>query len=194
MVDFYVEREMERSDKEGRTPLLLAAYGGHCESCGFLLKLTRAKNCTDNHDQNALHLAAESQRLDKVLGEMLVEAGVRLDARDDTGMTPLLLAARCGSISGTSVLLELGADPYVSNKKGHTMHHIAAGFNFYDWMLQFSAPTPIASMLQVRIIQLKEKIIELQKDFKKTKCRDERIKKRSCHPGIRNCLRAICCN
>ena len=169
---------MERGEAEGRAPLLLAALGGHTEACEMLLRHTRSKNCTDNQAQNALHLAAGSQRLDKVLGQLLVGAGVRLDARNRTGMTPLLIAAQCGSILGTSVLLGLGADPNLCNQQGHTMHHIAAGSNFYDWMLEFSAPQPLASALQVKIIKLQDKIKELYAAFKKTKCRDERIKKR----------------
>ena len=52
---------------------------------------------------------------------LLAEAGADLEARSNTGMTPLMFAVRSGGIDVTRDLLDYGADPQATAPDGTTM-------------------------------------------------------------------------
>lgn len=57
---------------------------------------------------------------------VLAEAGVDLDHRAHSGITPLMLGAARGSLAAVRALLENGADPYATDHAGLTALHWAA--------------------------------------------------------------------
>jgi ankyrin repeat protein len=59
----------------------------------------------------------------------LLAAGTSVDARDETGNTPLMLAALGGSLKAFQTLCEAGADPHARNANGYTALHFAAQAN-----------------------------------------------------------------
>jgi len=59
---------------------------------------------------------------------VLLDAGANLEARDEQGMTPLMLAARGhGNPDVLSVLLDAGADGTARNSAGQTAFDLAGG-------------------------------------------------------------------
>ena len=52
--------------------------------------------------------------------EALCAHGAELDARDNDQWTPLIYAAGCGHTKICEMLLALGADPSLKNKRGKT--------------------------------------------------------------------------
>ncbi|KAM3318538.1 hypothetical protein ACQJBY_035977 [Aegilops geniculata] len=73
----------------------------------------------------ALHFAAGKGRL-RVCRYLVEELGVDVDAVDDGGRTPLLVALIHGSTNTASYLLDHGADPGKADDKGFApLHHAA---------------------------------------------------------------------
>ena len=58
--------------------------------------------------------------------KVLLEAGADLEARNESGHTPLDWAALAGNAGAVMVLLEVGANLEARNESGHTPLHIAA--------------------------------------------------------------------
>jgi ankyrin repeat protein len=70
---------------------------------------------------SALHKACLDGNVDIV--RMLLEKGSPLDGRDDQGFTPLLAAASQRHFEIVKMLLELGANPSLSNESQSSLLH-----------------------------------------------------------------------
>ena len=178
----YVQHELARRDSAGRIPLLLAAEGGHAETIDLLLQHCRDPNSSDHSGQTALHLAATVDKLTDSIACALVEAKAQVDHQDNEGLTPLMVAASAGSIRSTSALLSLGANPAVVDQQGDCMHHHAAAQEQADWMIQFTAPPQSSAKLEKRMVQLQGASDEAHSEWKQTKFKDNKEKRRCSHP------------
>ena len=131
LIDALVEHgardDFETVDTLGRTPLLLAAGGGHSSAVGRLLDLGADAGARSRLGGTALMAAARCGSVEVI--DVLVERGVQgdLDAVDEGGWTALLDAAATSSSPGAvRRLLELGADAGVRAKDGTTLLMAAA--------------------------------------------------------------------
>ena len=101
------------TDNTGDTCLILAAYHGRTETVRYLVGLPEvdvnhnADNCC-----SALHSAV----------------GAGIDARDEEGRSPLLVASIEGGLSVVKVLVEAGADVCVTDNDGDTCLTLASYF------------------------------------------------------------------
>ncbi|NWW13613.1 ANR24 protein, partial [Oreocharis arfaki] len=92
---------LNSKDKDGSTPLILAAKMSHSELCRYLLHRGAAVNSRDLQGRTALMLACESGSVDTV--EVLVSAGARVAVVDATGHD----AAHYGLATGNALIQHL---------------------------------------------------------------------------------------
>jgi len=97
----------------GETPLMLAALKGELDWAQRLL--TRGAR-SHQEGWSPVHYAATGPEV-KLL-QLLVERGAPLDARSPNGTTPLMMAARYGTVDGVAYLLARGADKSLKNDLG----------------------------------------------------------------------------
>lgn len=107
----------------------LAAANADVRVLEFVLSLGGNVDARVHTQLSPCHVAAEHGLVDNVLA--LVDAGARLDALDYYGNSILYFAARAEENSrGRSlvrVLLQLGADPLLTNDRGEFPVHVASG-------------------------------------------------------------------
>lgn len=101
------------------TPLLLAASKGHAEVVRVLLDSGARVADLDCNDQTPLHRAAGAGR-GAVVKLLLAETGVKVNAPDKEGNTPLHLAMYEQHEGPVRALLDAGGSTKSKNNKGET--------------------------------------------------------------------------
>ncbi len=100
---------IHETDPDGRTPLHLAAMGGHEGAARLLVDRGSDLAALDAQGRTPLHQAAEMGS--GVLVDLLVDAGSEVEARDLWGRTPLFLAANWGNdLEAVERLIAAGAN------------------------------------------------------------------------------------
>lgn len=124
-------------DRTGRTPLMWAVYANFNNPTEVRsLDLVRlyyvfsllnapdiAPKTVDQDGFSALHWAAWSGM--PLCSAALVQAGLDINARENNGYTPLMLAAMRGNAETVEMLLSLGADPSLVREDGSTALSLA---------------------------------------------------------------------
>ncbi|CAB0030322.1 unnamed protein product [Trichogramma brassicae] len=113
----------------GQSPLYLAVRGGHDNVIASLLRGGADPSSVDAAGRTALHYVCELWGRDR-LASIIFELGrennhrVLIDARDNEGNAPLLLAVSKGNFQSLGeFLLRKGADPNLANAEGSTALH-----------------------------------------------------------------------
>lgn len=121
VADYLLEKGTQvnaRSEKDGKTPLWLAAKGGNTGIIRKLLEKGASPHIADQEGRTPLHMAAANGDEESV--RLLLEKGAPINARDDKGETSLHYAARHGYKTVTAILLKKGANVDAENDEGHT--------------------------------------------------------------------------
>ncbi|XP_077281628.1 uncharacterized protein LOC143908142 isoform X2 [Temnothorax americanus] len=111
-------------DKDGTTPLILAAAGGHIDAVTELLHQGADPNAKRLTGTTALFFAAQGGYMD--IAGLLLEHGAIVDSCSIDGGTPLFVACQYGHLDVVEGLIERGASPNAHMKDGATALFIAA--------------------------------------------------------------------
>jgi ankyrin repeat protein len=113
----------------GHTPLQWASSVGNVDAVRTLLRHGADPNLVDNaHAMTALHFAAGASA---DLVDLLCSAGARTNERNDVGMTPVMVAAKSGSLDIVTRLIKYGAilNTYDASLRG-PLHWSAIGGDY----------------------------------------------------------------
>jgi ankyrin repeat protein len=93
---------------------------GYPEIVRALISAGAPAKLTESSGINLLHWAAIANRPEVI--PLLVEAGVSINAKDESNFTPLMYAATIdfGNTESLNALLKAGADPNIRNADGRT--------------------------------------------------------------------------
>ena len=111
---------LERSNRYGDTPLLLAVSQNHGE---VVRRLVKAGANINPAGWTPLHYAIYGNRLD--LAQFLVEHGAKLDLRAPNGRTALMLATQQAQLDTVRWLVSSGADLSAKDYEGKSALDIA---------------------------------------------------------------------
>ena len=121
--------DVNAKDDWGKTPLYVAALGGHKEIAELLIAKGADVNAKGDGGVTTLQLAAS--RGHKELAELLIAEGAEINAKDEDGHTPLHQAALDGQKEIAELLIAEGADVNAQRADGDTpldsIYHIRGG-------------------------------------------------------------------
>jgi len=126
-------KDLEKRDKNGRTPLSYASLGGNAEIVRFLIDQSAKLDAADEKGMTPLHYAALGNHEATV--RLLLASGADINADSDKG-TPLHMAVRSvrnpamsdnDQIDMAELLIDKGADLNVCSKIAGTPLHLAVG-------------------------------------------------------------------
>ena len=120
--------DVNKRDNRRLTPLMRAL------SAGADVKIIKAfingradLSAQDDQDRTALFIAAANNNISADIVEVLIDKTP--DIRDNNFMTPLMEACRSGNISAVKVLINRGANIFLTDRNGYNALHYAAAFN-----------------------------------------------------------------
>lgn len=119
-----LKQDVNKTDKWGRTALIVAAKYGFVEMIECLQELGADIHAKSNMGRTPMHFAAMKNHVKAI--KCLKDLGAYLDAKDNRDMTPIHLAVEDGFIETIKCLRGLGADIHAKDKKGNTPIHFAA--------------------------------------------------------------------
>lgn len=113
------------SDDNGTTPLILACQEGRDECVDFLISEGAHVNACDQKGYTALHAASARGCIECI--DLLVASGADVGWADERGVTALHRAAGNGRIGCAKRLVAVGADVNAASKDGFTAATLAVG-------------------------------------------------------------------
>ncbi|XP_046583700.1 ankyrin repeat domain-containing protein 27-like [Haliotis rubra] len=108
----------------GRTPLMVAAKTGHKEVFDLLLSKGCAVSLVDGDGNNILHLACIGQHM-TIVKDILSHDIIDVNSREQSGRTPLMLAATKGHHEVFDLLVNKGAVMALVDDDGNNILHLA---------------------------------------------------------------------
>ena len=118
------------TDNEGTTCLIEASGDGPTETVRYLVGLPEVDmNAGENLSCTSLHSAvSRKDRSHPEVVQMLIDAGADLEAKNEKGRSPLLLACEVGKLDAVKMLVEAGARACATDSQGDTCLILAASF------------------------------------------------------------------
>src|SRR5215510_5577887 len=99
--------DLNQSDENGITALIIPAYTGNVEIVRLLLAVKANPNVGNKDGETALHTSAAHANSAEIV-PLMIAAGVTIEEADKWGRTPLLLQAFRRRIGGSKSLLAAG--------------------------------------------------------------------------------------
>ena len=144
---------MERLIAEHRlTPLHVAALGGDMDEVKRLVEAGADVNAVSVYQATPLHWAVQGSSVKPDILSYLVEHGADVNAKNTWGVTPLHLTSSFGNVPATRRLLELGADPTVTDGMNQTPVDKAKGdvIAFFEKRVNAKGLAMVSTMVKPR--------------------------------------------
>lgn len=119
------EMDVDLSNKQGETPLMIASINGDLPLVKTLVLKNRAQ--VDHIGWTPLHYASAKGQLE--VAEFLLSKGALVDSLNLGGTTPLMMAVQSGNINLVKLLLDKGANLQLRNGLGLSAIDIADIYN-----------------------------------------------------------------
>ncbi|XP_067661695.1 ankyrin repeat domain-containing protein 50-like [Haliotis asinina] len=116
--------DINRKGMCGRTPLMIAAVGGHVDMFRFLVNKGSNVSSVDGYGDSILHLACRGGHVDMV-GYILSQNITDINTRGSLERTPLMVAACEGHIAVFDLLTSRSADVHLVDEQKSNILHIA---------------------------------------------------------------------
>lgn len=144
IVAFLVQEgaDINALDREGRSPLLLAASRAGWKTVNVIIRLGASIGIKDCNYRNVLHLVIMNGGRLHDFAEEVTKAQSQsvllqlLNERDHTGCAPLHYASREGHIRSLENLIRLGACINLKNNNNESPLHFAARYGRYNTVRQ----------------------------------------------------------
>lgn len=119
-------------DLAGESPLMVAAREGMLQFLSRLLEAGADANALDHRGYSALHWAVwrnDTKLIDLLVAAPQIDINIGVKGADDVfgGESPLMIAARVGSVETVTILITAGADLSKVSDHGNTTLHVAVG-------------------------------------------------------------------
>ncbi|XP_067661707.1 ankyrin repeat domain-containing protein 50-like [Haliotis asinina] len=127
MVKYIVLQNITDTNSRGmlqRTPLMLAALGGHIAVFDFLVSKGGETSLVDSLNNSVLHLGCTGGHLDMVK-HILSQNIVDINGRGMFGLTPLMIAVVGGHVDTFKFLVNEGSNPSLVSRCGNSILHLA---------------------------------------------------------------------
>ena len=108
--------DVNKQSATGINAGILAAQKGALQILVKILSLDGDRRARTHDGNNLLHYAVESGNVD-LISFVLVECGLDIDAQNNLGWSPLMLACSLGSPETVDLLLQNGANPALGSKE-----------------------------------------------------------------------------
>jgi hypothetical protein len=112
---------VDQRDYAGKTSLLHSLNQGHSSTSLLLMNAGASLRARDVRGETALHAIARSGLIEYV--RPIIEAGVKPDAKDKFGMTPLMLACYYKNWEAAKLFMELSSNVNMQDNRGNTAMH-----------------------------------------------------------------------
>ncbi|XP_067654415.1 putative ankyrin repeat protein RF_0381 [Haliotis asinina] len=110
--------------KNGRTPVMLAARGGHIDVFDFLVSKRCSMSTLDIHGNNILHMSCYGGQV-AIVEHALKLVTADINSRGQNGKTCLMIAAYRGSRELFEFLVNTGSNVSMVDQEGNNILHIA---------------------------------------------------------------------
>jgi len=121
-----LEYSLQQRDEYGHTPTHWLALNGHSHVFRFLVQKRGNVNHHSNNGQGPRPIHWASRNGHVAIVDILLTAGVSVDATDHKGLTPLMMACMFGRSMMAAYLLGQGAAPHLTDINGDSALHWAA--------------------------------------------------------------------
>ncbi|MBN2627786.1 MAG: ankyrin repeat domain-containing protein [Spirochaetales bacterium] len=111
---------IDHKNNLGQTPLFVAVRENSLEAVQLLLSSGADLTLRDNGGNTLMHFLVKAENVNWVVGDILVEGGLSVNAQNNDGIAPLHQAVKEVSTTGAAYLLEKGAQVDPVDKNGYT--------------------------------------------------------------------------
>ena len=118
---------LDKDDKGGYNPLLLAPRKYKLEVFHYLTKIGPFIDIRDVNRNTSLHFAVHSGNVEII--NILLDKGMSVVLTNTYGCTPLLVSAKCGNLEATKSSVERGFPFDIADKDGDTPLLLAARYS-----------------------------------------------------------------